>query len=203
MGREAECTAHVKGKSSRGKLHLETDELLFRGTYRLAVPLTQISSARARDGTLVVRFPGGTAEFSLGPRAERWAEAIRAPKPLIDKLGIVSGAAAAVLGINDPGFVAQLQEKDVIVSRRLKKNLDAVFFGAAKREDLKRLTSLAGYIKSDGAIWVVNPKGIDAIREGDVLAAGRPAGLVDVKVVRFSDTHTAHKFVIPRANRRK
>jgi hypothetical protein len=29
------------------------------------------------------------------------------------------------------------------------------------------------------------------------MKAGKDAGLVDVKVVRFSDTHTAEKFVIP------
>ena len=34
-----------------------------------------------------------------------------------------------------------------------------------------------------------------------VMTAGEAAGLVDVKVVRFSDTHTALKFVIPKARR--
>ncbi len=34
------------------------------------------------------------------------------------------------------------------------------------------------------------------------MAAGKRAGLVDVKVVSFSDTHTAEKFVIPVAKRR-
>ena len=29
------------------------------------------------------------------------------------------------------------------------------------------------------------------------MSAGKRAGLVDVKVVSFSDTHTAEKFVIP------
>jgi hypothetical protein len=34
------------------------------------------------------------------------------------------------------------------------------------------------------------------------MRAGKAAGLVDVKVVRFSEVHTAQKFVIPVANRR-
>jgi hypothetical protein len=34
-----------------------------------------------------------------------------------------------------------------------------------------------------------------------VMAAGKAAGLVDVKVVGFSSTHTAQKFVIPLKNR--
>jgi hypothetical protein len=42
---------------------------------------------------------------------------------------------------------------------------------------------------------------VKTITEGDVMAAGKAAGLVDVKVVRFSETHTAEKFVIPVALR--
>ena len=34
------------------------------------------------------------------------------------------------------------------------------------------------------------------------MAAGKAAGLVDVKVVKFSETHTAEKFVIPVARRK-
>jgi hypothetical protein len=45
------------------------------------------------------------------------------------------------------------------------------------------------------------PKGSDAISERDVMTAGKAAGLVDVKVVRFSDTHTAEKYVIPAGKR--
>jgi hypothetical protein len=50
-------------------------------------------------------------------------------------------------------------------------------------------------------VWVIRPKGSDRISENDVMAAGRAAGLYDVKVVRFSDTHTAQKFVIPKKDR--
>jgi hypothetical protein len=57
------------------------------------------------------------------------------------------------------------------------------------------------FMKRDGAIWVIRPKGSPAISEGDVRKAGRNAGLVDTKVARFSETHTAEKLVIP-VNRR-
>jgi hypothetical protein len=48
---------------------------------------------------------------------------------------------------------------------------------------------------------VVRPKGRTEITEDDVMKAGKAAGLVDVKVVRFSETHTAEKFVIPLSRR--
>ena len=57
------------------------------------------------------------------------------------------------------------------------------------------------FLKRDGAIWVIRPKGHADISERDVMKAGKTAGLVDVKVVRFSETHTAEKFVIPVARR--
>ena len=50
-------------------------------------------------------------------------------------------------------------------------------------------------------MWVVYPKGRTDPSEVDVLEAGKAAGLVDVKVARFSETHTALKFVIPVARR--
>jgi hypothetical protein len=53
----------------------------------------------------------------------------------------------------------------------------------------------------DGAIWVIRPKGVKTITEADVMTAGKAAGLVDTKVVRFSDSHTAEKLVIPLARR--
>jgi hypothetical protein len=39
------------------------------------------------------------------------------------------------------------------------------------------------------------------LSEAAVMDAARDAGLVDVKVARFSDTHTAEKFVRPKASR--
>jgi len=55
--------------------------------------------------------------------------------------------------------------------------------------------------KGAAALWIVYPKGPKDITENDVLAAGRKAGLKDVKVAGFSPTHTALKFVIPAARR--
>ncbi|HEV2986441.1 MAG TPA: hypothetical protein VGX46_18725, partial [Vicinamibacterales bacterium] len=62
---------------------------------------------------------------------------------------------------------------------------------------LARLEKLKASMKPNGAIWVVRPKGRPEISERAVMRAGKAAGLVDVKVVSFSATHTAEKFVIP------
>jgi len=52
-----------------------------------------------------------------------------------------------------------------------------------------------------GAMWIVYPRGVSAVTQQEVIAAGRALGLLDVKVVRFSGTHTAIRFVAPRARR--
>jgi hypothetical protein len=52
-------------------------------------------------------------------------------------------------------------------------------------------------MKGATALWIVYPKGQKSITESDVIAAGRKKGLKDIKVVGFSSTHTALKFVIP------
>ena len=124
-------------------------------------------------------------------------------RSLIDKLGVKPGAAVALLGITDETFLAQLRERTRdFASLRVKKNLDFIFLSAESHQGLRQLERLRGYLKSNGALWVVSTKGKQArIKDLDVIAAAKQAGLVDNKVVSFSGTHTALKLVIPVALR--
>jgi hypothetical protein len=76
-----------------------------------------------------------------------------------------------------------------------------IIYGIAAARQLAKLRDLQERIKRDGMIWIVTRKGKDGIKEADVRAAGKAAGLVDVKVAAFSETHTALKFVIPKTMR--
>jgi Protein of unknown function (DUF3052) len=201
MGDEARCTVRYGDRVSAGKALLETEELVFRGDFRLKVPLREIRSVEADDGRLEIVFAGGEASFELGPRAVRWAERIRNPKTLLDKLGLKPGLRVAVLGLDDGDFRELLRAKKVDFSEEAVAEADAIVFRAESSSDLDRLGELRGLLQPNGMIWVVAPKGGREPREADVLAAGKKAGLVDVKVARFSDTHTAHKLVIPVARR--
>src|SRR4051812_50159832 len=77
------------------------------------------------------------------------------------------------------------------------KDCDAIFFGATREAELARLATVKRSLKPNGALWAIRPKGRPEISERATMAAGKAAGLVDVKVVGFSATHTAEKFVIP------
>jgi len=57
------------------------------------------------------------------------------------------------------------------------------------------LAGLMDDMTPKGAVWIVSRKGKAAtIKDVEVMATARAMGLVDNKVVGFSDTHTALRF---------
>jgi hypothetical protein len=197
MGEEARCAVRFGSARSEGKALLETDELIFRGDFRIAVPLKSITDLAASNGELRVGFADGEATFELGPKAERWAERIRNPRSLLDKLGVKPESNVAVVDLDDSEFRRLLEECVERYATAPEPESDLIFLGAESTGDLGRIESLVQYLRPNGHIWVVAPKGRQDIREIDVLQAGRAAGLKDTKVASFSGTHTAHRFTIP------
>jgi hypothetical protein len=199
MGTEAHCTISVKGKSVRGKARLETDVLQLRGAgLKLDVPFNQMKRIRAAAGALSFDGPDGVVTIDLGPDASKWAGKILHPPSRLAKIGVKPDWRVATLGIEDQDFLAELEDAAAFLSiGRTVKNCDAIFFGATAASQLGRLHVLKKSLKPNGALWVVRPKGWPEISEAAVMQAGKSAGLVDVKVVSFSATHTAEKFVIP------
>lgn len=122
-------------------------------------------------------------------------------RSLLDKLGIKPGQAIVVLGLEDSNFLGELASRVPDFLRdSVPGGVDILLFGANTVGALPQLKSLGKRIRKNGAIWVIYPKGQTHIREVDVMAAGKGAGLVDNKICRFSETHTALRFVIPLAS---
>jgi hypothetical protein len=203
MGSEAVCAVRFGDRLSEGRALLETGELLFRGDFRLKIPFRDITRLANENGELTVGFSEGTAIFELGPNASKWAVKIRNPRGLIDKLGVKAGHRVAVLGVTDAEFLSDLRAHALEVSDTPLPDADIVLYEADELTALARLPELRRSLAAKGAIWVVSPKGRAApMKDTDVMAAAREAGLVDTKVVAFSDTHTAFKLVIPVAKRK-
>jgi len=205
MGAEAECEVRFNGKAASGKARLETEVLQFRGNgLRLSIPFKSMSKITASGGTLRVTCPDGTASFDLGAAAPKWADKIQHPPSRLQKLGVKPDWRVSAIGVFDRAFLEELEGAVAELSiGRAGKGRDAIFFGATKTAQLARLATLKLSLEPNGALWIIRPKGRPEISEQATMAAGKAAGLVDVKVVGFSPTHTAEKFVIPVAQRPK
>lgn len=120
-------------------------------------------------------------------------------RSLLDKLGVKDGMRVAVLDIEDEEFATALGARDVDVVTR--GPADLVVWAVDEPADLARFGTLIDWIRPAGGVWAVWAKGRKELNENHVREAALDAGLVDVKVARFSATHSALKLVIPRAKR--
>ena len=121
-----------------------------------------------------------------------------AGKPLLEKLGVKPDWRVSAIGVDDGTFLKDIEGRVALLSiGRAVKRSDAIFYGVSREAHLPRMEKLKAALKPNGALWTIRPKGRPEISEASVMAAGKAAGLVDVKVVSFSQTHTAEKFVIP------
>jgi hypothetical protein len=168
------------------------------------VPLKSITSVAVRDGALHVRHAAGEAVLELGATAQKWADAIANPRSLLDKLGVKPDSRIVLLGVTDDTFIEDVSRRaEVATAMKVVPQADVVFVWTDDKKDLTRVAAVAEKLGDTAGLWVIAPKGQKHITEMDVLNAGRSAGLTDVKVARFSDTHTAHKFVKPVRARKK
>ena len=205
MGAECKCSVQVGARRASGLARLETDVLHFRGgDIRLSIPFKAMTKVGARGGVLSVSSPEGTARFAIGDAAPRWADKILHPPSRLQKIGVKADWRASAIGVDDEAFLAELERAVAFLSiGRVAASNDAIFFGVTRQAELSRIDKLRASLKPAGALWIVRPKGRPEISEASVMAAGKAAGLVDLKVVSFSATHTAEKFVIPRAARER
>jgi hypothetical protein len=198
VGNELKCTVRFGKESSEGKALLETGEVLFRGAFRLNIPFASIKSVKAVDGELRLETAKGLAVFEIGAAAEKWCEKILHPKSRIEKIGLKPGAKISLLGDFDADFLDELKQLEGSLTKdKAAAGSEAVFFAADSEKELSQVRKVRKSLKGATALWIVYPKGQKGITENDVIATGRKTGLKDVKVVGFSQTHTALKFVIP------
>lgn len=120
----------------------------------------------------------------------------------VEKLGVKQGADVLLLGIDDdPVFLEELRGAGAAIRTAGGQPADMIFAVFGHRDDLRRLPPLVARLRADGVLWTLRPKGSKSLTEAEMMRAGQDAGLVDVKVVSFSDVLTAEKFVIPVSRR--
>ncbi len=120
----------------------------------------------------------------------------------LDKLGVKPGASVTVLGLADPGFIAELHTRAAdVATTRVTGKTDLVFLMADNAAALRRLASVEVKMRRDAAVWVIWPKGQPHIKEDSVRAAAIRLGMVDIKVVAFDERLSALKLVVRVENR--
>ncbi len=218
MGLEAQCRARIGDQDVAVRALLESNELILRGEHRERLSFSVLDSIDAADGRLILRRNGEQIVLELGAAAATWADKIRHPRTLLDKLGVKAGQRVATVGLTHANLLAQLRtavaptEYPPIDARDPATgicdlptdgaDLDLVFIEVATLPHLDVLPALRSAIAQAGAVWVLHPKGSAKLNDVHVMAAGKAAGLVDNKVARVSDTLSALRLVIPKAARR-
>lgn len=100
----------------------------------------------------------------------------------------------AVLGVDDTALTSELAARDAAPLHELSA-LDILFYAADSAAELARIGELVPALADKGALWVVSRKGRAAgVKDVEVMAAAKAVGLVDNKVVGFSETLTALRF---------
>lgn len=203
MGQEANCVLRLGKDRHAGRALLETNEIIFRSeSLRLKIPFAKMKSVEAGKGELRLKTSDGMILLELGPAAEKWREKILHPKTRIEKLGVKTGARVILAGKFEADFLEELHGVTKEIAKGSSKApVDCIFLALEEKKNLEQVAAAGKQVQGAAALWIVYPKGKKEITEMDVLSAGRKAGLKDVKVVGFSQTHTALKFVIPVAKR--
>lgn len=191
MGKEAVCRVRHGENDQEARVSLEEDGLRVRGL-RLHLPLHEISEASVAGDDLVIRSFAGELTLTLGKPAASWAKYIAQPPTLLTKLGLKPAHRIAALDLPDLAFLEDLPRETSLASGA---RYDAVLLHVRRTAELRNLREVSRAVAPKGMLWIVYPRGQKDPSEGHVLAAGRGAGLNDVKVCRFSDTHTGLKFV--------
>ncbi len=192
MGQEVQCVCRSPHGEGLGTVQLEAECVLFRGPFRLKIPFAELSNVMAVDGALTLTHKDESISFELGVKAEAWANKILNPPTLLDKLGIKVGVSVAMVGSFEEAFVSAVPQAGPEPKGG---SVDQLYLLAADLGDIAGLDEQMTKVAPRGCIWIVYAKGGAEPTEQQVLDAGRGAGLTDVKVCRFSETHTALKFV--------
>jgi hypothetical protein len=197
MGKAAEVQAVFADGPDAGRLQYEAPTLVFRGRLRRAWGGEGLAGVQALAGDLVL---ADGSRFTLGERAAAsWAEAIIHPKGRAQKIGVKPGMRADAQGVGDTALAGELVAAGAVLAAG-EAGLDLLFHTADSAGDLAAIAGLVPRLADRGALWVVSRKGKAAtLRDVEVMAAAKAQGLVDNKVMAFSDTHTALRFVRRRA----
>lgn len=214
-----------------GTLFLEGQEIFFRPDVpegqrvkRLRIPVAETTRLEAAGKELVLEHKGELMRFAID-HPERWVAKIRTPKSRVDKLGIRAGTVVYVANVEDGALDDELSATLAVKKKALSNEVDVVLLGASTAKDLAPLAKIVTGTKESVALWVLwtkqaalpdaepkkaakgkpkkaAPPAEPLLKEDDIRRIAGEAGLVDVKVVSFSEELSALKLMVRKKDRR-
>jgi hypothetical protein len=125
-------------------------------------------------------------------------------RDVVDKLGVKPGHAVALVDIPE----GELREKVLARTGRALAEPDeppdvVLVWADASTNAVSTLEHWKARIDPSGGIWLLTPKRTPPgyVDQNDLIAAGKRAGVVDNKICSVSDTTSAMRFVIRKADR--
>lgn len=124
------------------------------------------------------------------------------PRSRADKLGLKPGMRVAIVGVDDAAIAADVLERTSdLATGRPRKETAMILYGVEDARGLAKIPALVKSMARDGCLWAIWTKGRKEFKEDTIREFALRHGLVDVKVIAFSETLSALKLVIPLAKR--
>jgi hypothetical protein len=171
---------------------VDSRELTFSGNWKWGAALGSGVEARIDGGWLEVRQGDDAARFQLGDAAPHWLEKILHPPTRLKKLGLLEGMTFRVWGELDEDFFEEAAESGCKLVER--GAADLYFFGFRERQALDALRLQMDRVPPERNLWVIYPKGGKSVKEAEVMACAKEAGMGASKTLAFSTHLTGLRF---------
>ncbi len=194
MGLEIRTNAILGKKKFQGQLHLDSKTLSFRGPdLKWEQQLCGQFTVFERAGVLHFQSGREKIAFEVGKTTNTWVEKILNPPDRLKKLGIKPNTSVWLSTGFDKRFRDELKAIGVKVIRKIEK-CHVAFWNVASREQLVDFQELVEDLPVGINIWVVWPKGSDAIRQRDVMETTKAHGFGPSKTASFDATHSSMRY---------
>ncbi len=199
---EAACTLRVGNEQYAGKARLDADHIDFTGQTKFRFRLAEIREPAMSGGALRFEFHGNRITLSVGDRTTKWYEAVIHPKTPAQKLGLHAGDRVRLVNVEDAAVLGSLSESRINATVDRIDECDAILLFVERPQDLRQVPSLVETLTPTGSLWILIGKTTRTVTQGNIVAAARGVGMVEVRETSVSDQHNAYKLARPTIVRR-
>lgn len=193
MGLESNILCHKDDGTYEIKAHLESRELILRGALKMRIPIKDILNPKADNDILEFEYKDEKYRFELGGLSQKWYQKIISPpKSLAQKFGLKNDAKIHLLNefsSDEVNFALQNRQIHDL------ENAQIIFAQIKTIDELEIIHKKIAPLKSNFAIWLIYPKGKNAIlKESQIREFMRQNGFMDNKISAIDDIWTSARY---------